>query len=167
VNVCYDDALAYARWAGKRLPTEAEFERALRGGHAGRRYPWGDGPPTGGKVGNLADRSYGRRFPSATVFPGYDDRHEGSAPVGSFDPNPFGLFDLSGNLTEWVADWLGAYPAEPQKDPSGPEEGKLRLLRGGSCASSPTDLRCAARTSGKPDGCSTQIGFRCVVSLPR
>ncbi len=167
VNLCYGDAVAYAAWAGKRLPTEAEFEWALRGGLVGRVYPWGDDPPTENRVGNLADKACLRKNPRAETFPDYNDRYAELAPAASFEPNAFGLFDLSGNLHEWVADWFGLYPNQPQTDPRGPELGTLRILRGGSWSSSPASFRCGSRIPRKPELCAVDAGFRCVVSLPR
>jgi predicted Ser/Thr protein kinase len=148
--ISWVDAAKYAAWAGKRLPTEAEFEWALRGGRNGTVYPWGDEPPSGGRLGNFADRAFGRRL-NRPYIDGYDDRFEDLAPVGSFDANPLGLFDVSGNLWEWVSD----------------RTGELRVLRGGSWTSLAAGLANRARVVKQFDFVTSDIGFRCVVDLPR
>ena len=118
-------------------------------------------------MGNFSDSSFVRKHPNQPFIQGYDDRHELWAPVASLDPNAFGLFDLSGNVSEWVAGWFAAYPNGPQKRPVGPRGGPLRILRGGGWRSPPAELRCAARIPHMPAYNSTDTGFRCVVDLPR
>src|SRR5262249_4449422 len=120
VQVAYEDAEAYARWAGKRLPTEAEFEFAARGGLAGRKYAWGDELRPGGRW--MANTFQGH-FPDADSG---EDGWRGVAPVASFPPNGFGLYDVAGNVWEWCRDWYRpdgyALPAAEgvARNPTGP-----------------------------------------------
>jgi len=148
VNVSWNDAAAYARWAGKRLPTEAEWERAARGLAEGRTYPWGDRNPTAKDA----------RF----------NRLDGPGPVGQFPPAYFGLYDMAGNAWEWCADWYEKdyYQRAPQRNPTGPEKGQYRVLRGGSWADLPKYLSCAYRSWARPAERSPNIGFRCAKSFP-
>ena len=173
VHVSHDDAAAYCAWAGGRLPTEAEWELAARGGLAGAVYVWGDEKPAQGTW--LANTWQG-------PFPYRDegkDGHPGIAPVGSYPPNPYGLFDMSGNVWEWVADWYrpDAYAlraADPAlcDDPKGPEApydptepyAKKRVTRGGSflCADSYCiGYRPSARMRTTADTSLGHTGFRC------
>jgi len=168
VHVSWNDAHAYTRWlaqgTGKpyRLPSEAEFEYALRGGRSGR-YWWGDGSPAR-PVENLTgegDVSRNQREWS-TYFEGYTDRFWGPAPAASFEPNPFGLHDIGGNLGEWVMDcWHDTYLRAPTDGSAWVNPGcKLRVVRGGSWASSPVQSRSAYRVSAKPEYAGARIGFR-------
>jgi formylglycine-generating enzyme required for sulfatase activity len=172
VHIAYEDAEAYARWAGKRLPTEAEFEFAARGGLAGRRYAWGD------------ELRPGRRWMANTFqghFPDADsggDGWNGLAPVGSFPPNRYGLYDIAGNVWEWCSDWYrpdtyALAAAEVTRNPTGPRDSfdpgepgvAKRVQRGGSflCSSQ----YCArylvgSRGKGEPSSGGSHLGFRCV-----
>lgn len=144
VQVSWNDADAYCRWRRKRLPTEAEWECSCRAGTK-TRY----------SVGNTIahdDANY-----SGT---GKVDRWEGTSPVGSFPPNPWGLYDMHGNVWEWCADWYDGYQADDQTDPTGPPKGKQHVLRGGSWSSFGDDCRSSSRSSGRADDRAGYYGFR-------
>jgi formylglycine-generating enzyme len=165
VLVSWDDAKAFAAWAGVRLPSEAEFERLLRRG-GGSRFPWGDaGPPA--NAGNFADAAGKKHFPTWLVVEGYDDGFERTAPVKSFPPDAFGLYDLSGNVAEWCEDGYDPawYGKSPTSDPVGPIDSKLRVARGGSWFSTEASLRCSARAAIPPTYRSADLGFRCCVTI--
>jgi formylglycine-generating enzyme required for sulfatase activity len=171
VHVCWHDAVAYARWAGKRLPAEAEWEYAARGGLKQKRYTWGDELRPGGKwMANI----WQGKFPRENTK---EDGYERTAPVGSFPSNGFGLYDMAGNVWEWCADWYRPdyYGVSPARNPEGPgssfdpQEPTLpkRVQRGGSYMCS--DLYCVryrpgARGKGEPGSAAGHIGFRCVRS---
>jgi formylglycine-generating enzyme required for sulfatase activity len=156
VGVTWNDALAFCRWLTKitgaphGLPTEAQWEAAARGGLVGQPYPWGAAAPDAGGVFRANFRT---PLPGATGF-------LFTAPVGSFPPNGYGLFDMAGNVSEWCQD---RYKPLPTGGPFQP--GVLRLLKGGSWISGPRDLRSAARQSAPPQYADGYIGFR-VVRLP-
>jgi formylglycine-generating enzyme required for sulfatase activity len=153
VEVSWEQAAAYCRWAGGRLPSEAEWEGAARGGVAGRRYPGG------------AEISHDEANIDGT---GGRDRWPKSAPVGSFPPNDFGVADVVGNASEWVADWYEEryYAVSPALDPTGPLEGKTRVIRGGNWGSDPGRLRTSYRFSLDPGDAQVTLGFRCARDGP-
>ncbi len=166
VHMAWTDAAAYAKWAGKRLPTEAEWEFAARGGLKQALFVWGNEPQ--GTNGRYFANTYQGRFP-ATLDP--RDGFAGVAPVGSFAANGYGLHDMSGNVWEWCNDWYdpGYYLISPKVNPPGPDAGVQKVRRGGSYLCSDDYCRRyvpGARDKGLPDDCACHIGFRCVKDIP-
>ncbi|GAA4432114.1 formylglycine-generating enzyme family protein [Georgenia halophila] len=163
VHVSWNDAQAYCEWAGRRLPTEAEWEYASRGGLTSARYPWGD----------ELDADHGWRcniwqgpFPRSNTE---EDGYLTTAPVRTYRPNDFGLWQTVGNVWEWCGDWFSPnyYDESPRKDPQGPAEGTARVMRGGSflCHDSYCNrYRNAARSSNTPDSSMVNGGFRTVAA---
>lgn len=165
VHVSWTDAFAYATWAGKRLPTESEWECAARGGMVQQRYAWGDELTPGGKH---RCNIWQGRFPDEDTG---EDGWTGTAPAKSFRANQFGLYNVAGNVWEWCADWFSPDWHRPESeatrfDPRGPEKGTARVIRGGSflCHDSYCNrYRVGARTSNTPDSSTCHQGFRCAL----
>jgi formylglycine-generating enzyme required for sulfatase activity len=172
VNVTWEEASAFCRWAGGRLPTDAEWEYAARGGRERQRYP------SGNSISH-EDANYGQDdFCCAGRISGRD-AWEYTSPVRAFAPNGFGLYDMAGNVWEWVSDWQEA--ADPRfdgvdrdevllalrstgpaaTDPTGPATGIARVIRGGSWQNGSSELRVSGRSSAPPDARDPTIGFRC------
>ena len=149
VGVSWSDAQAYAEWAGKRLPTEAEWEYAARGGLVGTDYP--NGPELDSTMANYTIKG--------TV--------KGTVPVGSYPPNGYGLHDMAGNVVEWVADFYDGdyYKISPNRNPPGPEKGKFRVIRGGGWHSGPYCNRVYFRNGLRGSWLDFNVGFRCARDL--
>jgi formylglycine-generating enzyme required for sulfatase activity len=159
VHVSWNDAAAYCAWTGTRLPSEAEWEYAARGGVRGHAFPWGDDLEPGGEhrmnvfQGHFPERNTGA------------DGHISTAPVDAYQPNGYGLYNVTGNVWEWCADWLDIdyYARSPRRDPRGPDSAKLRVQRGGSylChVSYCRRYRVSARFGSEPTSSTGNAGFR-------
>lgn len=168
VHVSWTDASAYAAWAGKRLSTEAEWEKAARGGLSGARFPWGN---------EFTPRGQHRCNTWQGTFPKENTGADGflsTAPVDADRPNGLGLYNTSGNLWEWCSDWFSADSHTANRpatrvDPAGPPKGNTRVMRGGSYLyheSYCNRYRVAARTHNTPDSSSGHLGFRCATDEP-
>ena len=146
VGVSWFDTMAYARWKGRRLPTEAEWEKAARGPN-GFAYGFGNRPD--GSKGN-----FGKGL------------RDGAVPVNSFSPNGYGLHQMNGNVWEWVGDWFGPYPEKRIKNPKGPDTGFQKIVRGGSWHNTAYYVHAGMRFKLDPNVSLNSVGFRCIYDLP-
>jgi len=147
IEVSWSGARAYAEWAGKRLPTEAEWEKAARGGLVGKKYPWGDNIDS-------SRANYGENVGQTTT-------------VGRYPPNNYGLYDMGGNVWEWVSDWYDEdyySSSDSYRNPQGPNYGSERVIRGAGWSHDARYLRCGGRSYVNPDSTSNHLGFRCAKS---
>jgi formylglycine-generating enzyme required for sulfatase activity len=159
VHVTWHDAVAFCAWQGTRLPTEAEWEHAARGGRRGLTFPWGDELEPGGEH---AMNVFQGTFPAGDTAA---DGYAGTAPVDAYEANGFGAYNMTGNVWEWCHDWFSPtyYRHSDRRDPHGPAAGTNRVMRGGSylCHESYCRrYRVAARSSNTPDSSAGNIGFR-------
>lgn len=167
VCVSWEDAKAYAEWVGASLPTEAQWEKAARGGLVGKKFPWGDEFPPRELAGNFADESAKKVFPNWYIITGYDDGYAYTAPVGKFAPNGYGLYDMVGNVWEWCLDAYQSdyYGRSPERNPVNNNFTNVnsRVVRGGSWFYYDLDsLRCADRDYFiGPSFTDDRFGFRC------
>lgn len=164
INVDYTSALSYCRWAGGRLPTEAEWEKAARGDIDQRTFPWGSTPAEGNQA-NFCDRG----CPGQEIDHDKEDGYNDTAPIGSYPDGMsiYGLYDMAGNVWEWTFDYFNAgyYQASPEKNPKGPQSSQHRVIRGGGWNNPSSGVRIVQRTGVNPDMALDTLGFRCAMDV--
>ncbi len=164
VCITWNDTYEYIKWLNKkegrnyRLPTEAEWEYAARSGGKGYQYSWGNNGP----AGNIADENAKKELAGLAIWEGYLDGHPYTAPVGSYRPNEAGIYDMSGNVYEWVFDWQedNYYANSPVNNPKGPDKGKYKILRGGAWDLQPDTARTTSRYWNIAGARAVCMGFR-------
>ncbi len=164
IHISWNDAMAYCAWSGKRLPTEAEWEYAARGGRESTIFPWGN---------ELSEKGIHSCNVWQGNFPVENNKEDGylsTAPVNAYDPNGFGLYNVIGNVWEWCADWFSTEHPKMEliENPTGPEMGRMKLIKGGSylCHHSYCNrYRIAARSANTVDSSTGNMGFRCAVDV--
>ena len=164
INVSWNDAVLYAKWKNKRLPTEAEWEYAARSASKGYFYAWGNTDPAKKMGGNVADETLKSEKRFWVVWKTYFDGFVYTSPVGYFYSNTFGLYDMTGNASEWCADWYDEnyYKSSLEINPKGPEKGSHKVIRGGSWNLGPREVLTTKRLHFRPDVTLDYVGFRCV-----
>ena len=168
IQISWNDATEYCNWLSRktgksyRLPTEAEWEFAAGNGSKHTKYSWGNGEPFGKNGGNVADETAKRKFGLSNIWSGYDDGFASTSPVGSFNPNELGLYDMTGNVYEWCSDWYGSdyYKSSISSNPKGPMAGSNRVKRGGSWSYLPAFQRVASRDYSSQSNNLYMHGFR-------
>ena len=163
VHTSWNDAIAYCEWKDARLPTEAEWEYAARGGLEGRLFPWGNNPnPKGEHWMNI----WQGKFPNENTM---EDKYFATAPVNAYRANKYGLYNMVGNVWEWVNDWWTIrHSTTPSRDPQGPPEGSDKVKKGGSYMCHKDycyRYRCSARSMNTPDSSASNMGFRCARNM--
>jgi formylglycine-generating enzyme len=172
VNVSWNDAMEFCKWLSNkdnrtyRLPTEAEWEYACRAGTT-TRYANGDDIEGLARVGNVADADFEAEFPEVKGLIKASDGFAHTSPVGSFLPNPFGLYDMHGSVWEWCADWYATeyYAKSSVDDPKGPSTGEERVYRGGGWFNCARGCRSASRSASQPENRNLTLGFRICMSV--
>jgi formylglycine-generating enzyme required for sulfatase activity len=175
VGVSWQDAVTYCEWLSKkgsikyRLPTEAEWELAARGGNNAIKYSWGNDAPKLVRGGNVGDEALKAIFPNwPVIWRAYNDSYAYTAPVGKFGANGLGIYDMTGNVLEWCSDWYDEnyYQKQEWDRPTGPPQGTERVIRGGSWSDTPAKLRLSYRRGAPPTFRSNNLGFRVAASAP-